>query len=71
MPIFEFSCCRCGHEFEKLVAASAGTPACPKCSCKKVAKKFSVFGSKSGGKFTASSGGGCSGCAKSSCASCH
>jgi hypothetical protein len=33
-------------------------------------KKFSVFGSKSGGRFTPSKGGGCSCCSKSSCASC-
>lgn len=71
MPIFEFRCGRCRHEFEKLVAGGV-TPACPKCGAKKVEKKFSVFGSKSGGKFTSSKGGsGCSSCAKSSCSSCH
>lgn len=69
MPIFEFRCCRCGHEFEKLVSAAAAV-ACPVCAAKKVQKKFSVFGSKSGGKFTPSQGGGCTSCRKSTCASC-
>jgi putative FmdB family regulatory protein len=71
VPIFEFRCGRCAHEFEKLVTGGA-TPPCPKCGGRRVEKKFSVFGSKSGGKFTSSKGGsGCSSCAKSSCSSCH
>ncbi|HWR97586.1 MAG TPA: zinc ribbon domain-containing protein [Candidatus Methanoperedens sp.] len=70
MPIFEFRCGRCAHEFEKLMTGGA-TPTCPKCGSRKAEKKFSVFGSKSGGKFTSSKGGGCTSCAKSSCSSCH
>ena len=72
MPIFEFRCGRCAHEFEKLVTGAPAGAVCPKCGGKRVEKKFSVFGSKSGGKFTSSKGGsGCSSCAKSSCSSCH
>ena len=72
MPIFEFRCGRCRHEFEKLVAGSQTSVACPACGGRRVEKKFSVFGAKSGGKFTSSKGGsGCSSCAKSSCSSCH
>ena len=72
MPIFEFVCGRCGREFEKLVGSAAAKVCCPGCGGKKVARKFSVFGARSGGKFTPSSGGsGCSSCSKSSCSSCH
>jgi len=71
MPIFEFACDRCGHEFERLVSGASTSVACPSCGGKKVVKKFSVFGSKSGGKFTPSQGGGgCASCSKSSCSSC-
>ncbi len=32
MPIYEFSCDSCGHEFEKIVSFSAtDTPDCPAC----------------------------------------
>jgi putative FmdB family regulatory protein len=71
VPIFEFRCRRCAHEFERLVATAGAGVACPACGGKRVEKKFSVFGSKSGGKFTSSQGSGCSSCAKSSCSSCH
>jgi putative FmdB family regulatory protein len=71
MPIFEFVCGRCSHEFERLVSGASITVSCPACGGRKVTKKFSVFGSKSGGKFTASRGGGCGSCSKSSCSSCR
>lgn len=71
MPIYEFVCGGCGEQFERLVGSASTKVACPACASKKVTKKFSVFGSKSGGKFTSSQGGGCTSCAKSSCSSCH
>jgi putative FmdB family regulatory protein len=71
VPIFEFRCGRCRHEFEKLVTGGGATVVCPACGGRRVEKKFSTFGSKSGGKFTSSKGGGCSSCAKSTCTSCH
>ena len=70
MPIFEFVCGRCGTGFERLVAGPAAKAPCPECGSRRVRKKFSVFGAKSGGKFTPSQGGGCSSCAKSSCSTC-
>ena len=70
MPMFEFVCGRCSHEFERLVRGASITAICPSCGGKKVVKKFSVFGSKSSGKFTSSQGGGCASCSKSSCSSC-
>jgi putative FmdB family regulatory protein len=72
VPIFEYRCGRCGAEFEKLVGSSAAAVTCPACASKKVAKRFSTFGSRSSGKFTPSGGGsGCSSCSKSSCSSCR
>ncbi|GAB7022505.1 FmdB family zinc ribbon protein [Salidesulfovibrio brasiliensis] len=31
MPIYEYRCLGCGHEYEELVAATAPAPDCPKC----------------------------------------
>ena len=31
MPIFEYSCGACGHQFEKLVRRDISPPACPSC----------------------------------------
>ncbi len=71
MPIYEYACGRCGHDFEKLVSIASRKVVCPACSSAKVTKKFSVFGSKSGGTFTPSQGGGCGSCSKTSCNSCR
>lgn len=40
MPIYEYSCKSCGHDFEKLQKISAPTPDCPECG-QEVAKKVS------------------------------
>lgn len=31
MPIYEFSCLKCGHEFEELLPLNSSNPECPKC----------------------------------------
>lgn len=31
MPIYEFQCGKCGHEYEELTSMSAANPPCPKC----------------------------------------
>ncbi len=43
MPIYEYSCPKCGKEFEKLVKSSSEKVDCPKCSNSKVERKLSVF----------------------------
>ncbi|MCK4656285.1 MAG: zinc ribbon domain-containing protein [candidate division Zixibacteria bacterium] len=46
MPMFEFKCSKCGHEFEELVFST--TPysvRCPNCSSPDVDKKISAFSS--------------------------
>ncbi len=70
MPIYEYTCVQCGHEFEKLVFNTSTPIACPTCHAHKVKKKFSTFGMKSAGTFVSSSGSGCAACSSSSCASC-
>lgn len=31
MPMYDFQCASCGHEFEEMVGMSAPPPACPSC----------------------------------------
>ena len=45
MPVYEYACRKCGHEFEELVFGDE-KPACPKCKAKAPEKKFSVFGTQ-------------------------
>lgn len=57
MPMFEFRCKDCGHEFEELVAsASSYRIACPNCGSQTVEKKVSAFAS---GSTSTKSGGSC------------
>ncbi|WP_223903806.1 FmdB family zinc ribbon protein [Rhodoferax lithotrophicus] len=42
MPIYEYSCGDCGHEFEALVRSDT-TPQCPICHSGKLEKLLSVF----------------------------
>jgi putative FmdB family regulatory protein len=42
MPIYEYACNKCGHEFETLVR-SGTVPDCPNCRSTELAKKLSVF----------------------------
>lgn len=51
MPIYEYRCPDCGHEFEKLQKISDPTPECPTCGAGEVKKKVSAsaFVLKGGG----------------------
>jgi putative FmdB family regulatory protein len=69
VPIYEYHCLACGEAFEQLVSGQAAV-ACPTCASPQVAKRFSLFGVKSGGKLVqGSTGGGC-GCGAGGCG-CH
>jgi len=46
MPIFEYTCRGCGHEFETLVR-SGSVPECPDCHATELEKKLSVFATAS------------------------
>jgi putative FmdB family regulatory protein len=41
MPIFEYSCKSCGHQFETLVR-SGSTPACPACASTELERQLSL-----------------------------
>lgn len=43
MPIYEYACEDCGHEFEALVRSDS-TPECPKCQSTQLEKQLSVPG---------------------------
>lgn len=74
MPIFEYECKGCGHQFECLVFGQE-MPACPDCESTKVCKLMSACGfiSKGTGGQTVSSSASsssCGGCTATSCSSC-
>lgn len=43
MPLFEYECRQCGHQFEALVVG-ARKPVCPKCKGDDLEKRVSRFG---------------------------
>ncbi len=73
MPMYEFLCPRCGHEFEDLVRNAREKVECPSCGHGKVERLLSRVAFSVGGKFTASAGSSdCSSCSSSpsSCSGC-
>ena len=75
MPIFEFHCNECNHNFEMLVLGKEKPGNCPECNGQKIVKLMSACGFLSkgtGGETLKTSAGasGCSGCSANSCASC-
>lgn len=49
MPIFEYACQDCGHEFEALTRSSQ-QPECPRCHSIQLEKKLSVFATAGSGE---------------------
>ncbi|MBS3757106.1 MAG: zinc ribbon domain-containing protein [Desulfobacterales bacterium] len=57
MPIYEFVCEECNHQFEELVLASdKKPPKCPKCESERVKKMLSACGIRPHGIPTGSGG---------------
>jgi putative FmdB family regulatory protein len=48
MPLYEYSCKECAHQFELLVRTS-DTPECPACHATTLERRFSVFAAHTGG----------------------
>jgi putative FmdB family regulatory protein len=72
MPIYEFTCGKCGKDFEMLVFKN-DEPVCPACGSKDPVRNMSSFGFSVGYKFKSSSSGtgsSCSHCGSSNCSSC-
>ena len=62
MPIFEYVCKECQHEFEALVFGKQKAE-CPKCQSKKLEPQLSVFAvSAKGSASSAPSAGPCGSC---------
>ncbi len=70
MPIYEYACQSCQHEFEMLVPSHKTKVACPRCQGGDVEKLFSSFALRGSGGFVESraaasgmsgGGGGCCG----------
>jgi putative FmdB family regulatory protein len=63
MPLYEFSCRKCGHRFEELVALAdmkAGLVKCPACQSKRVEKGLSSFATgQAADSVGGPTGGGC------------
>ncbi len=62
MPIFEFICKKCGHNFEELLSFAeleSGELKCPACRSKRVEKGFSAFATGASDSAGGFSGGGC------------
>ncbi|RPJ04581.1 MAG: zinc ribbon domain-containing protein [Deltaproteobacteria bacterium] len=70
MPIYEYHCKQCNHEFEKLVFNSSEKIACPKCESSKVSRMMSAFAFSVGGNFKSTAASSCGSCSSSSCSSC-
>ncbi len=56
MPLFEYECRKCGHQFEALVVGSR-RPVCPKCKSEDLEKKVSAFGVAGAGGWSGASSG--------------
>lgn len=61
MPIYEYSCRQCGHEFELLVRAST-IPDCPSCHSTALEKRLSVFATAGARAEAAPAAGPCGTC---------
>jgi len=72
VPIYEYRCRGCGHDFEKYVHGPSTKVACPTCQSADITRKLSVFGLKSDGAFmTAPAAGGGGGCCGGGGCGCH
>lgn len=63
MPLYEFTCRKCGKVFEELLSLSelaAGEVVCPACGAAEVARGLSTFATSGGeGSGGGACGGGC------------
>jgi putative FmdB family regulatory protein len=75
MPIYEYHCNGCGHDFEYLVLGGSEPNQCPACKADTVCRLMSTCGFVSkgqGGETVGKSAGAssCTGCSANSCAGC-
>ena len=61
MPMYEYACRACGHEFETLVR-SGDTPECAACSSQDLQKKLSAFATQAYGPGESAANAACGTC---------
>ncbi|MGE5606114.1 MAG: FmdB family zinc ribbon protein [Bacteroidota bacterium] len=73
MPLYEFKCHGCGHEFEELCPLGSTSWPCPQCHSLNTIRKISKFSAKSTGENGTQTIAGkkCGSCHGSSCSGCH
>ena len=49
MPLYEYRCSGCGHQFELLILKASQTVACPSCASESVERQLSMFAVSSEG----------------------
>ena len=54
MPLYEYKCSGCGHQFELLILKASQTAACPSCASESVERILSMFAVSSEGTRRAS-----------------
>ncbi len=47
MPIYEYECQKCGHQFEALILPQSAAASCPSCHGKKLKQLISMFAASS------------------------
>ncbi|MDB5326154.1 MAG: putative regulatory protein FmdB family [Phycisphaerales bacterium] len=64
MPMYEYACRACGHQFEKLAKTfDAAAPTCPKCESAETGRELSTFAvGADGGKSASMPVSGCGRC---------
>lgn len=73
MPIYEYVCLNCNHQFEAIRPMSqADAPQiCQKCGAENIKRKLSLFFAESGGKAVSGmTEPSCSSCASGNCSTC-
>ncbi|MQY61585.1 hypothetical protein GH153_07110 [bacterium] len=71
MPIYEFTCKKCGKHFECLVSiGKEKNVSCASCGSKDIQKVFSSFGIGGGGNRLSSSSAACTTCSATTCDTC-
>lgn len=79
MPIYEYKCEKCGHEFEEIIIGSGEDVVCPSCGSGETGRLMSCCRHKNGGapaglgeapSAAAAPSGGCAGCSGGNCSSC-
>jgi putative FmdB family regulatory protein len=72
MPLYEYICKDCGHEFDAIrsIKESDSRIECDECRSDHTSRKISLFFAQSGGRVVAGGNSGCAGCGGDTCASC-